>query len=115
MEESMRIAEDEIKEELDEGRLKDQHLPFPPVFFEPFIPIKPHCCYWFLFDTSTMLRNVIIVCDRVSAYVQKHEPTIDKDLIVSEWRQKKDQHKAISDSSLAWGYVVTRHAHPNAA
>lgn len=58
-----------------------------------------------MYDSSTILRNIIIVCDRVSAYVQKHEPKIDKDLIVGKWR-KKAQHKAIRDSSLEWGYVA---------
>lgn len=105
LEELRRIAEDAIEKELKKSIPADQHHPFPPHFFEPYIPIKPHRWYWFMYDSSTILRNIIIVCDRVSAYVQKHEPKIDKDLIVEKWREKA-QHKAIRDSSLEWGYVA---------
>ena len=105
LEELRRIAEDEIEKELKKSITADQHHPFHPEFFEPFIPIKPHRWYWFMYDSSTILRNIIIVCDRVSAYVQKHEPKIDKEVIVRDWREKA-QHKAIRDSSLEWGYVA---------
>jgi hypothetical protein len=108
--ELMRIAKNEIDTELAKSEPKDRHAPFLPTFFEPYIPIKEHLWYWFLYDSSKILRNIIIVCDRVSAYVQKHEPSIDRKMIVSDWRNnRKDAgpplHKAILDKSLEWGYV----------
>ena len=116
------IAKTDVEKQIDEGKLKHKHshLPFSPTQFEPFIDIRPHCRWWFLYDSSTILRNIIIVCDRVSAYVLQHErqqpdPAINrelKDTIVSVWRQKhkQDLPLAIRDRSLAWGYVVIQNA-----
>ena len=120
LEELWRIAKNDVEKQIDEGKLKRSHLPFYPTQFEPFIDIKPHCWWWFLYDSSTILRNIIIVCDRVSAYVLQHErlqhePAINKDQKVREWRKQPDLPMAISDSSLAWGYVVIRHVSPIAA
>ena len=119
MEELWRIAEDDVNKELNESRLKGEHLPFCPEMFEPFIDIKPHCSHWFFVDSSTILRNVIIVCDRVSAYVLQHErlqhePAINKDMTVSVWRKQEGVPKilpmSILDDSLAWGCVFIQHA-----
>jgi hypothetical protein len=124
MEELWCIAKDEVEKQIDEGKLKRSHLPFPPTQFEPFIDIcprpQPNCWWWFLYDSSTILRNIILVCDRVSAYVlqherQKHEPAINKDKKVSEWRKDQNLPMAIRDDSLSWGCVIIQNARPIAA
>jgi hypothetical protein len=113
-EELKRAAEDQITKEINEGVRDHHHEPFPFLFFEPFIPIRPHVWYWFCFDTSTVLRNVIIVCDRVAVCVQKYELATNMNLTVAEWR-KQCRHEAILDSSLAWGYVAAQPANCIAA
>jgi hypothetical protein len=117
VEELKRIAENEITKEINEAEDKRHHAPFHPCVFEPFIPIRPHVWYWFLFDTSTVLRNVIIVCDRVAVYVQKYERANNMDqtkMTVAEWRATC-RHESIVDQSLAWGYVSAQPANHIAA
>ena len=118
-EEVKRIAEDQITKEIDQGVLNRYHEPFDPTAFEPVIPIRPHVKWrWFFFDTSTVLRNVIIVCDRVAVYVQKYERAMDLTKImkmtVKEWRATC-RHESIVDQSLAWGYVSAQPANYIAA
>ena len=57
LEELRRIAEDDIEKELKKSVPADQHHPFPPHWFEPYIPIKPHRWYWFMYDSSTILKH----------------------------------------------------------
>jgi hypothetical protein len=110
-EELKRIAEVQIDNEINEGVRNGNHKPFEPCFFEPFIPIRFHVrFYWFIFDTSTVLKNVILVCDRVAVYVRKYESDINMNLTVDEWRLTC-RHESIVDSSLAWKYVAAQPAH----
>jgi hypothetical protein len=76
--------------------------------FEPNIPIKPNSWFWLFTDTSSVLKNVFIVCDRVAVHTGKSKNQPHMQMKIRDWRSNdaSAQHAAIQDSSLAWGFVV---------
>lgn len=85
--------------------------------FEPNIPIRPVgdfswkiWQYWIFTDSQVVLKNVLIACSRVHAYINRH-PMTDRRMTISELsksehaKKQKFSNTAILDDSIAWGYA----------
>ena len=85
--------------------------------FEPNIPIRPvgdialsnwKIWEWFVFtDSQVVLKNVLLACSRVQAYVNRHPMTeTEKRWTISELSEhvKKQEYvnPALQDNSIAW-------------